>query len=661
VVLIAVVVLLTSLGGTAWLILLNEGLLVVALVGAAFGLGAWPVVWLGLGQRGVLQQIVAAAALGLGLLGVLTLILGVVGGLTRVTAWIMVVIGWGLALARVYALQRQAVLARPPGRQSTGALLCTGLLLLTLVVPATVALFGACLPPGLLWNGESLGYDVLEYHLQGPREYFEAGRIRFLAHNVYTSFPQQMEMLYLLLMYLAGSPLSGAIPAQLLHAVCAVLTVLALVAWTAGRWPRCVVAVVAGSVPWLAYLGCLAYVELGMLLLAAVAAGLVLDQLRNEAGVDWRTTLAAGLYAGLSASCKYTALLLVAGGLALAWLAVMHGSPALRVRRLALFAAGTILAFAPWLVRNAAFTGNPVYPFAYGWLDGTAWGAEQAQQWDRGHRLPPEQDSVAGRLKITADELLRSRMFGAVLLPLALVGVVLARSRPAAMLAVWSLIIVAGWATLTHMPGRFVLPVIIPLALLAGLAIGPTPPDRGHRVRVLADRPITGAARFLSCVAFAGAIFNNVTLAGLLHTHAAWWGRQGLPLSALLGDTETLARAQPLNQMIPPNGYAWLVGEARAFYLRPRVHYTVAFSRDPWLTYASDATAAESVAWLRTRNVSHVVFSWDEIGRLRATYGFPALVTRGWVQSLAAAGLRLIQPPRDVDAGDIEVYEVLPS
>jgi 4-amino-4-deoxy-L-arabinose transferase-like glycosyltransferase len=409
--------------------------------------------------------------------------------------------------------------------------------------------------------------------------------------------------------------------------------------------------VVAGSVPWLAYLGCLAYVELGMMLFAAVAAGLVLDHFCNETGTDWRTALAAGLYAGLSAGCKYTALLLVPAAFAVAWLAVMRGPTKVRATRLALFAAGTILAFGPWLIRNAAFTGNPVYPFAYGWLDGTAWSAEQAEQWDRGHRLLPEQDSVTGRLKVSANDLLGSRMFGPALLPLALVGLALTRSRPAAMLAIWSLIIVAGWATLTHMPGRFVLPVIVPLALLAGLATGPAAPDRWRRMRVLT----------VSCVAFAGAILNSLTLAGLLHRHAAWWARQGLPLNALLGDTETLARAQPVNQMIPPNGYAWLVGEARAFYLRPRVHYTVAFSRDPWLTYASDATAAESVAWLRTRNVSHVVFSWGEIGRLRATYGFPALVTRGWVQSLAAAGLRLVELFPDADTGDIEVYEVLPG
>src|SRR5262249_42161099 len=40
-------------------------------------------------------------------------------------------------------------------------------------------------------------FDVLAYHLNGPKEWFQAGRIEFLPHNVYTSFPFLTEMLLL--------------------------------------------------------------------------------------------------------------------------------------------------------------------------------------------------------------------------------------------------------------------------------------------------------------------------------------------------------------------------------------------------------------------------------------------------------------------------------
>ena len=63
----------------------------------------------------------------------------------------------------------------------------------------------------------AIDFDVLEYHLQGPKEYYQAGRIAFLPHNVYTNMPFDVEMLHLLGMEVhgrlvvggAGRPASG--------------------------------------------------------------------------------------------------------------------------------------------------------------------------------------------------------------------------------------------------------------------------------------------------------------------------------------------------------------------------------------------------------------------------------------------------------------------
>lgn len=711
VLLAAVAVLLTVLAPEAWLVLFTDGWLTAALLAAAFGWGAWPAAWLGLGRRPAGQAICVAAALGLGTMGLITLGLGVTGLLTRIVAWALLALGWALGLARAYRVQssalggtaesepgvqgaairvqtrpqRAADTATPDGRTlQAGAwgsvwvpAVAQSGMLLTLAIPVAVALFGACVPPGLLWNGEARSYDALEYHLQAPREYYDAGRIIFLPHNVYASFPQQVEMLYLLLMHLAGGSLAAAIPAQLLHVACGALTVMALVAWTPRGWPRCIVAVTAGSVPWLAYVGCLAYVELGMLSFAAVAAGLVLDHFHADAaagrttsragaagaGSDWRLTLAAGLCAGFAGGCKYVALAFVGAALAVAWLCTMQASPAVRIKRVVVFAAGGLAAFSPWLIRNVAFTGNPVYPFAYGWFDGAAWSAEQAEQWARGHALPPEKGSAGTRIRIIADELLGSRMFGLALFVLAAAGVVLGRSRVALFLTIWFALIVAGWALFTHMPGRFVLPVIVPLGMLGvcGLvgtrvACAPGPDLPQSRVRWAR---ITGG--ILACVAVSGAVANDVTLAWLLRQHDQWCEQRGAPLHALIGTTEGFAQLQPLSPAIPPAGKTWLVGEARVFYLPSNVHYTVVFSRDPWLEYARHAAPAECVAWLAAQNVARVVFSWDEIERLQGSYGFPTLVTPQWVQSLIAAGLRRVEPPPETDPGNTEVYEVPPK
>ena len=660
-----VAIVLSVLGGVSvWIVLLSELLPAVGVMLAACGLGVLPAIWLGLGRRKLGQQLCIVAALGLGILSILTLGMGVAGWLNRVSAWCIVALGWLMALA--YVQVRQSYLPQVPQDSPTraGGALASGAALLALAMPIAVALFGACLPPGVLWGGENRAYDVLEYHLQVPREYFDAGRIQFLPHNVYASFPQQMEMLYLLLMHLFGGPLSEAIPAQLLHVMCGVLAVVALASWTPAGWPRLVVAIVAGSVPWLAYLGCLAYVELGMLLFAAVAVGLLLDDLARPYAADWRLAFAAGLCAGLAGGCKYTALVLVAVALPLAWLcALRHATIVARARRLAFFAVGVVVAFAPWLVRNAAFTGNPVYPFGYRWFGGAAWSEEQDQQWARGHRLASERDWADGvnrqhipqwlgdRAKIAADELVGSSMFGPTLLVLAAAGLLLALSRAAAMLAIWFGLIVVGWAVFTHMPGRFAVPAVVPLALLAGQACS------GRSVA--SGRGRRAAAVVLVCVAVAGAVANNATLLRRLRAEDRWWGRHEWPLQTLLGRVDVMEQVPLVNQVVPPDGRVWLVGDSKVFYVAPKAHYTVVFSRDPWLEYAAEATPEQAVDWLRTQDVTHVVFSWSEIKRLRDTYGFPGFVTRGWVAQRVPAGLCRVEPPQGAADTDVEVYAVL--
>ena len=101
--------------------------------------------------------------------------------------------------------------------------------LLLLGVPfVSVMTVGAMLPPYLLWTpDEPHGYDVVEYHLQVPREWYEAGRIIPLHHNVFSFFPFNVEMHYLLAMHLRGGPWAGMYLATLMHGAMILLSVLA--------------------------------------------------------------------------------------------------------------------------------------------------------------------------------------------------------------------------------------------------------------------------------------------------------------------------------------------------------------------------------------------------------------------------------------------------
>jgi len=197
----------------------------------------------------------------------------------------------------------------------------------------------------------------------------------------------------------------------------------------------------------------------------------------------------------------------------------------------------------------------------------------------------------------------------------------------------------------------------VPLAVLSGAAV-----DFGGDGRAgVAGRPARGrliAPIVFSGVAVVGAVGGGYTLASLLRGADAYWRQFDVPTAALVGATDAVASIEPLNMLVPPDGRVWLVGESRVFYVRARVHYTVVFNRDPWLEYARTATPEQAVAWLRTQNVSDVVFSWPEIDRLRKTYGFPDFVTHAWAAALVPAGLRRVEPPAEMRGTEIEVYEV---
>ena len=119
-----------------------------------------------------------------------------------------------------------------------------------------VMILGSMLP--------SIDFDVLEYHLQGPKEYYQAGRIAFLPHNVYTSMPFGVEMLHLAAMEVMGDWWWGGLAGQVLVALFAPAAAV-LIAGAAARggssragW---IAAVIYLSTPWIYRVAVLAYVE----------------------------------------------------------------------------------------------------------------------------------------------------------------------------------------------------------------------------------------------------------------------------------------------------------------------------------------------------------------------------------------------------------------
>lgn len=621
--------------------------------------GLWLVPMLRLGELPLRWHFLVGAVLGLGALSLLILVLGLAGMLQR-TLWICLEVlfaGFGMMRLRALLAERAACgdqVAAVDGMRYLWLLACPFLCL---------ALLAASHAPGLLRQEEGFAYDVLEYHLQMPKEYFEAGRIEYAPHNVYANFPANVEMLYLLAMILSDGFLDAGTTANMIHLMLVLLTIYA--AWVAGgEWSLragIVCAVSLATTCWLVYLAGLAYVENGVLMYGMTATAAMLRgfgvirrgssprESSNTAHVSSDRALhwfaLAGLLAGFACGCKYTAVPMIALPLGIAaGLMPAHGRYA-RSTAVAVFASAALLSFSPWLVKNLVMTGNPVFPLANEVFhaDPPGWGSEETQRWQRGHTATSQQQTLSGKLTalwtcIPGDHYQR---IGPVIFLLAFAGL-LRRGRDETDGALLLLLIVqlAVWLFATHLYARFAVVLLIPLTLLAGRAVIP---GSIRSIRLIVVGLIAGGAW-------------NLLYAARLHGDESL---DGAPASLIYeGQLPGYEYFSVVNHELPPDAKILLIGDAKAFYFRPEVDYFVVFNRNPLIEAIRAAgNDPQIIDWLRQHGYTHVLVHWREIDRLRATYGFPPEVTRELFNRLETAGLiRLREFPL---AGSAEPYMTL--
>jgi hypothetical protein len=616
--------------------LLSDGLIVVPPMLA----GAWLVPVFGCGKLPLRWHFLIGASLGLGVLCLSVLALGVAGLLDQ-RLWVVI-----LACLMVVGCYRWYSLLSGANRCETEAEAESGgdhkgwMWLWWAALPfAVLALLAASTAPGFIWSEEGYGYDVLEYHLQMPKEYYEAGQIQYAAHNVYASFPSNVEMLYLLAMVVLDDVEDVGTVANVIHLAFAVLTVFA--AWAVGReWSReagAVCGVCAGTTGWLVYLSGLAYVENGMLFWGTVGCGLLLRSLRDTErsdGVDgaesggmhsrpFGLAVVAGAAAGFACGCKYTAVPLIAAPLALVPLFRRSRATGRRIGASCVFAGAAVVTFLPWLAKNQAMTGNPVFPLANSVFAASpsGWGPEETERWDRGHSLDAGERTIGGRVGLLFTHVLwdKHQRLGPVVLLLAALGMFRRRRSDVdfALLMILALQL-AVWLFATHLYARFAVVLLIPLSLLAGRSVL----VHGARTR----RTVIAAALVF------GAAWNGASALDLLRRE----GAAGAPAALIYeGQLPGYEYFKTVNAELPEDAKVLLVGEARAFYFQRKVDYCVAFNRSPFLDLVSETDDAGRIAdWLRERGYSHVLVNWGELRRLASTYGFSPYVEPGRLEAL---------------------------
>ncbi len=540
------------------------------------------------------------------------------------------------------------------GRQVSNESLLKGLGIVAVMLFLMATLLGSMLP--------SFDFDAKEYHLQGPKEFYQLGRITFLPHNVYTSFPFLTETLSLLAMVLRGDWYWGALAGKAVLMCFAPLTALALFA-AGRRWFNPTVgwlaAVIYLSTPWTYRISIIAYAEGGLTfyLFASLLAVMIGIEKHAYGTPSLRQFLLAGVLAGSAMACKYTGVLMVI--LPLAAAVVVSGFMLRSItgsfirttgKSVAAFILGTAIVIGPWLVKNTVETGNPVYPLLYSVFDMVFnvndWNESLDLKWKAGHS--PDTYALSDLRKKFVDVTTKSDWLSPLLFGLAPLALFAAGTRP----IVWSLwlfvvYLFLAWWLFTHRIDRFWIPLIPVVSLLAGIG---------------ATCSSTRLWQYVYGTIMTLAVIFNL---GFITTHHCGY-------NAYLGDINqarswsefTAAGIQFLNRMnLTNNTKVLCVGEAQVFDARFPVVYNTVFDRSifqQWCAMESEGISDGNLAMrdpeqIRQKfldeGITHVYVNWREILRYRPTYGYSDFVTPErfiWLRHRNVLG-RAIHAPESYD------------
>lgn len=553
------------------------------------------------------EKTVAGATLGLGVLALGMFALAAAGLLASWAAsallGALLLFGWSEARPALAALADggRRALERP--------WLCV-----LVGLPLLFALWACLVPPHQ--------YDSLVYHLALPQEYLRAGRLFAPPGIVYAHFPQNGEMLFTLALSMGSDLL-----AQMYAWLAAALTIGWLL--TFGRR-------VTAAAPWAAVL---VATHTAILLMSSTTyveplvmlwmTGAVLAFEASEEGRESAPLLLSALFMGLALGTKYYAgLLAVLLVLRLAWRD--------RLKSAVLYAAVAGAVFAPWLIKNWIFIGNPVFPFLYkvfpatkiGWTSELAAGYFQVLT-EYGHARGFLQDVLSLPVLLFRNPL----RFGGGMDVLGDVGWDLTlwlwawglwaawKGRERNGLALLTALYFAGWFA-TGVVLRFLTALAPAMALVGASGVAAW--------RAKASSPARSLGAAAAGVLIAAHLFLLLFVHGVFGSLAPMLALEdrGTFLSKKLEYYPCAAYAGTL----APDAKLLVVGEQRGYYI-PRAHLsTTVHAPNLYVTRANEASSSEALAGaLRADGFTHLLFVPREARRLGESAGvFTAQGEANW-------------------------------
>jgi len=312
-------------------------------------------------------ELLVAVGVGLSAYILVSFLLATLGGYGKLLAWILILLPIIVRVDLLGAFFRRCMHALKGTLEAGPRLPVVFIAILCIVLLPT---FIATLTPPNHW-------DELVYQLTIPKEYVQAGGFVRMDYLVYFDAPHNMNLLYTFCLLAAND-----IAARLLHFSLGILSAMMLFVLckrfydTTSGW---IAVLIFLSTPIVITELKAALADLGMTFFFLLSVYMILRWTEERRR---GLIVLAGVFCGMMLGCKYPAVyglfallvMLIARpilGQPLATSSVKRVTPP--VYGLVIFCSLTVLLLLPWLIKNLALTGNPVYPNLYWLFDGRDW------------------------------------------------------------------------------------------------------------------------------------------------------------------------------------------------------------------------------------------------------------------------------------------------
>lgn len=225
-------------------------------------------------------------------------------------------------------------------------------------------------------------YDSLVYHLACPGTYIQQHKLLYFPYNLFSNFPQNVEMLFTL-----GILLYDDIISNLLHFSFSIMLIVSIYSFCIRHLKNRKIALLSmlifSATPTVMLLSCGTYIDLGLTFFVFLSVyALVIWWQDNK--YTW--FIVSSIFCGLALATKYTGTInLFILMVVVLWKLIIKDKGNNMFKNILkyplVYIFLSLLILLPWLVKNFVYTGNPVFPFLYRIFNGKNFSLELARNY----------------------------------------------------------------------------------------------------------------------------------------------------------------------------------------------------------------------------------------------------------------------------------------